>query len=334
MTSDETSDDGTSSANASDRAADATNPDGVPAILQAVASGEMDATEAARRIDALRAEAPDPNRTDATDQDAWAVSTDRPQYATHTRESAPPDAPAGSPSAGPGNSSTNLRRAAGVDRLALRAVGRRVQIVGDAKVRSVAADGPHTMRQTGSVIEVSSDGELGAPGGRFQLLRGAPRSLDDFRSLGLGKELVLRVNPGLLVDCEVIAGSLQTEALPRLGDVRLTAGNAKLLNVAEIADGLIQAGHTTVRGAINTSRSRIRIESGSLNLELGTSSDVTIHTESQLGRITWGGEHAGTAADEVGIGAGTARLDVEVAMGHASIKSGADGSDATAAPQD
>jgi hypothetical protein len=45
--------------------------------------------------------------------------------------------------------------------------------------------------------------------------------------------------------------------------------------------------------------------------------------ESQLGRISWSGGHSG-AGDEVVMGNGSARLDVEVVMGHAQIRVGSD----------
>jgi hypothetical protein len=43
--------------------------------------------------------------------------------------------------------------------------------------------------------------------------------------------------PELIVDVEVTAGSLNTERVPHLGKVRVTAGAAKLLDVTEINDG-------------------------------------------------------------------------------------------------
>ena len=134
----------------------------------------------------------------------------------------------------------------GVERISVRAVGRRVRILGETSVATLSADGPHVLRRNGAVLEVSSDGELGASLDGFSILRGAPRSLDDIRSLGLGKELLLKVNPGIVVDVEVTAGSLNTERVPHLGKVRVTAGGAKLLDVGEINDALIQAGQATI----------------------------------------------------------------------------------------
>ena len=310
------------------------------AILEDLAAGRIDAAEAARRIDTLKAaeqaaatSTPDAPREPTNEElaaaagsngsadtvvDPWAVSTDRPQRATHTTESfgtgepgTEPESPRGKPI------NTN-----GVDKITVRAIGRRVRIGGESSVATLAADGPHVLRRNGSVLEVSSDGELGASLDGFSILK-APRNLDEFRSLGLGKELFLRVNPDIEVDVEVTGGSLNTERVPRLGKVRLTAGAAKLLDVEVIKDALIQAGQATVKGTITRGRSRIRAESGSLTIHLSDASNVTVHGESQLGKVSWSGGHSG-AGDEVVMGNGSARLDVEVVMGHASVKVGND----------
>ena len=211
----------------------------------------------------------------------------------------------------------------GVERISVRAVGRRVRILGETSVATLSADGPHVLRRNGAVLEVSSDGELGASLDGFSILRGAPRSLDDIRSLGLGKELLLKVNPGIVVDVEVTAGSLNTERVPHLGKVRVTAGGAKLLDVGEINDALIQAGQATISGAITTGRNRIRAESGSLSITLADHSNVTIKGDAQLGKVSWTGGHSG-AGDEVVMGNGSAKLDIEVVMGHAQVRVGSD----------
>jgi hypothetical protein len=328
-------------------------------ILEQLAAGRIDAAEAARRIDALKAaeaaqQAPEPVATDSTsatggtevsdaeatpvpsnaepsneelaakgsdEQDPWAAETDRPQYATHRTESflPPPGTqdPAGEPAR---NKPVNT---SGVERISVRAVGRRVRIVGETSVATLSADGPHVLRRNGAVLEVSSDGELGASLDGFSILRGAPRSLDDIRALGLGKELLLKVNPNIAVDVEVTAGSLNTERVPHLGKVRVTAGGAKLLDVREINDALIQAGQATIQGAITTGRNRIRAESGSLSITLADESNVTVKGDAQLGKVSWAGGHSG-AGDEVVMGNGSAKLDIEVVMGHAQVRVGSD----------
>jgi len=307
------------------------------AILQELAAGRIDAAEAARRLDALQSAsvssaaptpveppAPSPAPTESGDPvaDAWASETDRPQRATHRHDEFPRPAPVDPPPAEstPVEESPPPVNTSGVQRISVRAVGRRVRIIGESGVATLSADGPHVLRRNGAVLEVSSDGELGASLDGFSILR-APRSLDDLRSLGLGKELFLRVNPAIVVDVEVTAGSLNTEGVPHLGKVRVTAGGAKLLDIAEIDDALVQAGQATIRGAITAGRSRIRAESGSLTIELDDSSEVTIKGEAQLGKVSWSGAHSG-AGDEVVMGSGRGRLDVEVVMGHAQVRAG------------
>ena len=314
-------------------------------ILEQLAAGKIDAAEAARRIDTLKAAeaatseprpTPEPSGApEATaeptneelasaepgNEDPWAAETDRPQHATHRSESFLPPPRMSEPSAEPvRNKPVNT---SGVDRISVRAVGRRVRIVGETSVATLSADGQHVLRRNGSVLEVSSDGELGASLDGFSILRGAPRSLDDIRALGLGKELLLKVNPNIVVDVEVTAGSLNTERVPHLGKVRVTAGGAKLLDVREINDALIQAGQATIQGAITTGRNRIRAESGSLSITLADESNVTVKGDAQLGKVSWAGGHSG-AGDEVVMGNGSAKLDIEVVMGHAQVRVGSD----------
>ena len=293
------------------------------AILQELASGRIDAAEAARRLDALKQQE-EPTETssevrdapmgeETTSTDAWATETDRPQPSGQPREVPRRESSEAVPPTKTGNAS-------GVERIAVRAVGRRVRILGEPSVATLSADGPHVLRRNGSVLEVSSDGELGASLDGFSILR-APRSLDDIRALGLGKELLLRVNPSIVVDVEVTAGSLHTERVPQLGKVRVTAGGAKLLDVEQVGDVLVQAGQATIKGTMRTGRSRVRAESGSLLVQLGDDSDVTITGDAQLGKISWSGGHSGSG-DEVVMGNGSARLEVEVVMGHAQVRVG------------
>ena len=94
------------------------------AILADLAAGSIDSAEAARRIEALRA------REGAT--------------ASHDH-----DEPAGP---------TGVK---GTERVAIRAVGRRVTVIGDASVATASVTGEHVLRRQGEVLEVAADGELG-----------------------------------------------------------------------------------------------------------------------------------------------------------------------------
>lgn len=310
-------------------------------ILEDLAAGRIDAAEAARRIEALKSAttpaegwqqpptatpkhaAPgEPTNEQLRDTEGW--ESGRRQYAPHASEAFADDVDPEPVDEVPQARRRQAPQGKGVDRISVHAVGRRVRIVGDYSVATVAAEGPHVLRRNGSVLEVSSDGEIGPSLDGFSMLR-PPRNLDDIRAMSLGKELYLRVNPGIIVDVEVTAGSLATEKLPYLGKVRVTAGGATMSGVAEANDVLVQAGQATLKGSIRTGRSRVRVESGSLNVALDDDSDVTVRAESQLGKVTWSGSLAGAGSlDEAVVGNGSARLDVSVVMGLASVRLGED----------
>lgn len=291
-------------------------------ILEELAAGKIDAAEAARRIDAANAAeaaAAEPRPAEPTNEELGVDPEPggRRQYSPYAREvfeshdAEPEEEPE------PAGPRTGAAGARGVERIVVRAVGRRVRIVGDSRVATAAAEGPHVLRRRGAVLEVTSDGEVGPNLDGFSILR-LPHSLDDLRSLGLGKELVLKVNPAIELEVEVTAGSLTTVDVPYLGKVRVTAGGAELSGIRQVEDVLVQAGSATVQGEITSGRSRIRVESGQLTVDLTPKSDVTVHAEAQLGRVSWPGST--NALDEVVLGQGSARLDVGVVMGWATIK--------------
>ena len=254
-------------------------------ILDDLAAGRIDAAEANRRINALKADEPGPTE-------------DSESTKTRTR------------STGPQGKSNGLTR------VSVTAVGRRVRIEGDSSVSTLTVEGPHVLRRSGEVMEVSSTGEFGPSLSGFSLIR-PPRSLEDLRDIGLGKELLIRVNPRLIVDVEATTGGVRSLRVPRLGRIRVTAGGCHLSDVTEVTDLLSQAGSVTVEGPISQGRSKIKVESGSLSLNLKPGSNVTMHAEARLGHIRWPEDNAG--ASEVMIGNGAARCDVTVVMGFASI---------------
>ena len=291
-------------------------------ILEDLAAGRIDASEAARRIDELKAATPEPKPAEPTneelksDPDPEDEGTGRRQFPSYAREVfGQPE-----PESSPGTGRRRPTGSKGVDRISVHAVGRSVRIVGDPTVAPASAEGPHVLRRNGSVLEVTSDGELGPSLDGFSILR-PPRSFDELRAMGLGKELYLRINPAIIVDVEVTAGHLTCTDLPYLGKVRVTAGGAELSGIAEANDVLVQAGSATLKGKITTGRSRVRVESGQLTIDLADDSNVTVHGEAQLGKVSWSGAHTGQV-DEVVLGNGSARLDVGVVMGWANIQAG------------
>jgi hypothetical protein len=207
---------------------------------------------------------------------------------------------------------------AGVQKVMIKAIGRRVRLIGEPAVSGVAVDGPHLIKRDGDTLIVSSDGDMGVSIDGLSMLR--TRSVGDLRSHlgGFAKELSIRVNPRLKVEVEVTGGSVTAERVPSLNRVRVTAGMAKVSDVDGPLDLLVQAGSATLDAQLTKGRSRVRVESGSANVRLRRGSDVRVHSDAQLGRVTWVGAVNGPSTD-VEIGQGRAALDVEVLMGAAQI---------------
>jgi hypothetical protein len=211
---------------------------------------------------------------------------------------------------------SNVPVPAGVQRVTVRAIGRRVRLIGEPAVNGVAVDGPHVIKRDGDTLAISSEGDMGVSIDGFSMLRN-PTDLKAHVN-GLAKELSIRVNPSLQVEVEVTGGSVNAERLPGLTRVRVTAGTAKVTDVDGPIDVLVQAGSADLDAQITKGRSRVRVESGTAKVSLRRGSDVHVHTEAQLGRVTWTGAVSGQSKD-VEIGRGRAALDVEVLVGTAQI---------------
>ncbi len=211
---------------------------------------------------------------------------------------------------------SNVPMPAGVRRVTVRAIGRRVRLIGEPAINGVAVDGPHVIKRDGDTLAISSEGDMGVSIDGFSMLRN-PTNLKSHVN-GLAKELSIRVNPSLEVEVEVTGGSVHAERLPGLTRVRVTAGTAKVTDVSGPIDLLVQAGSANLDAQLTRGRSRVRVESGAANVNLRRGSDVRVHTESQLGRVSWVGAVTGQSKD-VEIGRGRAALDVEVLVGTAQI---------------
>ena len=288
-------------------------PDLTP-ILEDLAAGRIDSAEAAKRIEALKAAtepAPEPTPAEPTNAELGSDAPTQQEYSPYAREvfNQPPDNEAPKRSKTMGNM--------GVERLSVRAVGRKVRIIADPSVATASAEGPHVLRRNGAVLEVSSDGEPGPSFAGFSIFR-PPLNLEEWRSLGLGKELFLRVNPRIAVDIEVTGGVVSCTDVKYLGKVRLTAGSAEITGFKEADDVLIQAGSASLKGRITSGRSRIRCESGQVSVELEEDSSVVVHAEAQLGKVSWTPNQP--EVDEVVLGSGNGRLDVGVVMGWAQLR--------------
>lgn len=268
-------------------------------ILNDLAAGRISADEASRRIEELK-------KVAAMAQEAQQ------QYGS---DDAPSDTAGGDE--GSAQHDEPKVRPGGLDRVRVQSTGRRVRIVGDSSISTLSVEGQHVLRRTGTVMEITANGEIGPRFGGFSIIR-PPRSMGDLSDIALGKELLIRVNPKLVVDVELTTGGLRVEGMPHLGRIRVTAAGSTLEGVRQVEDLLAQAGGVTVEGPISEGRSRLRVESGSLNVTLSTGANVAVSGDATLGRISWPGD--GGDVHEYVVGNGSARLQLSVLMGMATLK--------------
>ncbi|GAA3549436.1 hypothetical protein [Kribbella ginsengisoli] len=283
---------------------DTPTPNGSP---KHAAEPAADATEGEGSVVDEAAVVPDP-----------APAAAEPAPAGPSAASEPVRAPAAEPVAEEDVLHSDLVVPSGVRRVTIRAIGRRVRLIGEPAVTGVAVDGPHVIKRDGDTLAINSEGDMGVSIDGLSMLRN-PTDLKSHVN-GFAKELSIRVNPMLQVEIEVTGGSVTAERLPGLSRVRVTAGTAKVTDVDGPIDLLVQAGTATLDAQITKGRSRVRVESGSANVTLRRGSDVRVHTEAQLGRVSWTGAVSGQSKD-VEIGRGRAALDVEVLVGSAQITS-------------
>lgn len=200
--------------------------------------------------------------------------------------------------------------------VSLHCTGKRVHVVADETVSGVHVDGGHTRRRVGRVAEVTIEGHL-APDLSNLLRLQVPKGIDDVKDLSLGREVMVRVNPGLCLDVEISGGSLHCEGVARVGSLRVTAGAAEIDGVHEVRDGLVQAATVSLGGPIDTGRSRLRVESGNLTVNLDPQANVSVRATARSGVVSWpeSGE-----VDEYVVGNGSARMDISVVLGRAAIR--------------
>jgi len=282
-------------------------------ILDNVASGRITPQEASALLAARSAPAAPGDVTDTTVGAPVDDSTVTAPVTTTVSDDPAADVPLASPR----SNEPAVRPGSGPTRLRVRAVGRRVRIVGEPFLATVAVEGPHVMRHDGDVLTIASEGEFQATLDNFTLRTPNLRDLQE-RFVDLTRELVIKVNPRLEVEIEVTAGSVSIERAPRVSHVRITAGSAKLRDVTGPIDLLVQGGSATVEGGISVGDSKLRVESGSLQVNLLVGTNATVSNDVQLGRLTWDGESGGPV--ERVVGNGGAGLRIEGMMGAVNVR--------------
>jgi hypothetical protein len=294
-------------------------------ILEAVATGRMSPDEAAQRLSDTRA----PSPGEPADGRDSGPGNGHDQY---SRDADGGDADgrdangrnADGQDAEPGRPSPDTGPVTGF-RVRISATARGVRVIGDPSVTEAKVEGSHRAHREGDTLFIDGNPDLDDVGG-FMFEGHRPpwhRQWANWRRFA--EQLVVRVNPGCPVDAEVSAGSLVVVGVTGPLRIVLAAGSARVDGSASPFDIETRAGAVRVRGRLDAGDSRIRCEAGSVNVHLARGSDVRVRARTDLGRVRLHGvsghEPQLGSQREVVIGAGTANLEIETAMGSVDIHS-------------
>lgn len=226
-------------------------------------------------------------------------------------------AEAGGRSGGPGANTQGSGPTGEMQRVRVRCVGRRVTIIGDPGTPGVKVEGEHTRRRMADAVEITSKSHIGPDLSGLLRFR-FPKDSEDFKDLGLGPELIIRMDPDLTLDIELSGGALRLSGMPEVDAVRVTAGAADISDLHQVRDALFQLGGATVSGSIDRGRSRIRAESANVTVNLAESANVAVRADVQTGLVSW--PDGGSEVDEYVVGNGSARLDLSAVMGRIAVR--------------
>lgn len=195
-------------------------------------------------------------------------------------------------------------------------------VVGDPTVRTVAVDGPHRARLDGSTLVIDADDES-LEGFRFETRHGVRRGRHFRLGVDNPRPLPLRVraNPSLPIVAEVAAGSLKIIEMRDAITAEVAAGTLVITGATGPLHLSTAAGPIKVQGKLTSGQHKIRCEAGAVKLVLDRDSDVRIHAKASLGKVVLpgvvgpAGFAIGSSDAEAVIGAGTANLEIECAVG-------------------
>ncbi len=199
------------------------------------------------------------------------------------------------------------------------------EIAGDSGVREAVAEGPHAVRREGDtlVIESHPDDSADWPYFRFSQARG-----ERVRELWRHRphSLRIRMNPDLPLEIRCLAGRLLVQRVNAPVRAEVSAGSVEIERFASPLDIAVLAGRVRASGVLNQGSSRIRCETGKVQLHLERGSSVRVRTSAVLGKVILPGR--GTpgsgwsvrgASQEMTVGTGAGSLEVEASMGKIEI---------------
>ena len=260
------------------------------AILERVASGELDPQSATRLLDELN--------TGPVTSDLGDEEPDLPGGESPTEE-APKS---------PGEQRDDSEPVRGVRVVASAGS---VRVVGDPMVARLSVDGPHTMRRSGDIVVVECSpllDVLSLEHGLGRFVSGGVPHRPRFRGGGR-PVVVVRVNPDLPLDVDVTAGHAVVSGAHGAMRCSVSAGSAVLRDIAGPIEASVTAGSLSLQGPLRAGNSRITCDMGTATVRLEPGADVRVRVRSNLGKVAI--DLPEEDDGEFVVGAGTAELDVE-----------------------
>ena len=216
-----------------------------------------------------------------------------------------------------------------VERIRVTASTRPVRIIGDPTVATVTVEGPHKATAQGPVllVEAGSGGPAttNAPGSyAYERKTGLSRWLAQAGIVGV--PLTVRMNPTLVADVEMLAGSLEFVGLSGPVEFSLTAGSLRMRDCSGVVNGVVRVGSAVLQVRPTAGSSSIRVESGSVDLRLLEGSDVRVSGHADLGEFKVLSDNGSLRLDKTDhlpeqvLGAGTATFELAISMGSAKVR--------------
>jgi hypothetical protein len=280
--------------------------DELRSLLTDVAEGRVDPSEAAARLSRMQGET-----ASAASDDPWAEAT------------------GAGPEPGPAPTQTPPAQSSDepVRRVVVHSSARPVRVVADPLVASFSVEGPHSVRRDGATarVEVPVAGTADEAGTyRYERKSGLARWIGQATFVGV--PLTVRMNPELALEVEVMAGSVDLGGLRGEVTFSVTAGSIKATDCSGPFTGTVRAGSAKLDLRPTAGASRLRVESGSVDLRLQPGSDAKVRAHAELGEVKvrgWDGSSTRVVdregSYEVVVGAGTASVDLDVVMGSVKV---------------
>ncbi len=220
-----------------------------------------------------------------------------------------------------------------VTKVVIRAGAGAMEIVGDDSVAQADVEGSHDISIEGDTLVIHGQMERSVPGAfAINVGRRGRRIRVGHDGIQIGRKhfsaLRVRMNPKLELDAELDAGPLSISGIRAPVRARLSAGPMTIERFEGPLDLSVNAGAIRAIGILTTGDSRIRSDAGAVRVQLDPSSDVHVKAHAALGKVSLfasddDAERFGTdRRHEATLGAGTATLRVDTAMGSVHVSVG------------